>query len=461
MIRKIIIALLILLILPVSMSYAQQLAFPGAEGYGAYSRGGRGGDVYTVTNLNDSGEGSLRHGIKTSDGPRTIVFAVSGLIQLEEELEVKKDYITIAGQTAPGDGICLRDHALSIDASHIIVRYIRSRLGDEAGNKSDAISIFGGHNIIMDHCSASWSVDEVFSCSTEKDGKLDNVTVQWCIISEALKNSIHHKGEHGYGALIRGCYGAKYSYHHNLFAHNASRNPRPGNYDINSADIDPKGLMFDFRNNVIYNWEGSRPGYDGDKKSVCNYNYVGNYGKPGPDSDKKGYAYSAGCKLFKGYYADNYFFGSIPVDQWELVRFGKDWSKKELRKYKRSRPFPSGPFQTQSPLEAYQSVLQGAGASLTRDEVDVRVVKDVKNGTGSLIDHENEVGGWPEYRTFDVKLDSDGDGMPDAWELSGMLDPEDPSDRNEDEDGDGYTNLEEYLNSMSQHGSDEHTDQNQ
>ncbi len=448
MVRRILILSLIALIIPLSTIISQQLAFPGAEGFGAYSQGGRGGDVYTVSNLNDSGEGSLRHAVKSADGPRTIVFAVSGLIKLKEELEVKKDYITIAGQTAPGDGICLRDNALSIDADHVIVRYIRSRLGDEAGINSDAISIEGGHNIIMDHCSASWSVDEVFSCSTADKNQIDSITVQWCIISEALNNSIHHKGEHGYGALIRGCYGAKYSYHHNLFAHNASRNPRPGNYDRNNAKIDPQGLLFDFRNNVIYNWKGSRPGYDGDKKSVCRYNYVGNYGVAGPDSDEDGYAYSAGCKLFKAHYTDNYFFGSIPDDQWELVRFGEDWSKKEIRKYKQSRAFPSGPIHTKTPAEAYQSVIKGAGASHARDEVDIRVVNDVKNGTGSLIDHENDVGGWPEYRTYDFKMDSDGDGMPDEWELSLMLNPYDPSDRNGDDDHDGYTNLEEYLNGL-------------
>ena len=135
------------------------IAFPGAEGFGAWSKGGRGGDVYTVTNLKDNGKGSLRYGIENADGPRTIVFAVSGLIQLESPLTVENDYITIAGQTAPGDGICLRDACLVIKVDHVIVRYIRSRLGAEAGRESDAISISRGHNIILDHCSASWSVD--------------------------------------------------------------------------------------------------------------------------------------------------------------------------------------------------------------------------------------------------------------------------------------------------------------
>ncbi|MDD5011318.1 MAG: pectate lyase, partial [Phycisphaerae bacterium] len=222
--------------------YGEVRAFPGAEGWGAYALGGRGGDVYHVTNLNDTGAGSLRYGITSAGGtsstPRTIVFDVSGTIHLASTLSVNKSYITIAGQTAPGDGICLRDRRLGISASHIIVRYLRCRLGDESLTEDDAISISSGSNIIMDHMSASWSVDEVFSCSTSQPS-LTNVTVQWSIISEALWHSVHDKGTHSYGALIRGCYDAKYTYHHNLFAHNYSRNPRPGNYDSTVSDGNP------------------------------------------------------------------------------------------------------------------------------------------------------------------------------------------------------------------------------
>ena len=329
------------------------LSFPGAEGFGAHAMGGRGGDVFTVTNLNDSGAGSLREGIESATGSRAIVFAVSGLIRLKSTLEVDRDYITIAGQSAPGDGICLRDAALEVKADHVVIRYIRSRLGDEGGKQSDAISISSGHHIILDHCSASWSVDECFSCSTGDAGEIDNVTVQWSIISEALNNSIHHKGPHGYGALIRGCYGAKYSYHHNLFAHNKSRNPRPGNYDRNPSHLDPEGLQFDFRNNVMYNWDGSRPGYDADSESVCRYNYVNNYGKPGPDSDKSGWAYSAGCKLFKAYYSGNHFFGNIPEDPWSLVDFGDDWTEAEMAQYKQISQFSTGSIVTETAEDAY------------------------------------------------------------------------------------------------------------
>ena len=439
---------ILVLILGVSHLNAQQLAFPGAEGFGAYAKGGRGGDVYTVTNLTDFGAGSLRYGIQTASGPRTIVFAVSGLIKLNGTLSVDKDNITIAGQTAPGDGICLRDGCLEVKADNVIVRYIRSRLGAEAGRESDAISITRGHNVILDHCSASWSVDECFSCSTGDKDRIDSVTVQWSIISEALENSIHSKGAHSYGALIRGCYGAKYSYHHNLFAHNRSRNPRPGNYDENTALLDPEGLLFDYRNNVMYNWGGSRPGYDGDKESVCRYNYVGNYGKPGPNSNTTGYAYSAGCKLFRAYYEGNYFFGQIPADPWSLVTYSGTWTSTEKDDYKMTEPFPTGPIVTETAQDAYNNVMAHVGASRVRDAVDARVINDVENGTGSIIDDQSEVGGWPVYNTYNVQTDTDLDGMSDKWETENGLNPNDPEDRNGDRNSDGYTNLEEYLHAV-------------
>ena len=426
---------------------AQQLAFPTAEGFGAYSLGGRGGDVYHVTNLDDNGAGSLRYGIENAGGPRTIVFDISGTIILEDRLTINKSYLTIAGQTAPGDGICLRDYQFQISASHVIVRYIRSRLGDQAGQESDAISITSGKNIIVDHCSAGWSVDEVFSCSTGDPDDIDKVTVQWCIISEGLMNSIHEKGAHSYGALIRGCYGAQYSYLHNLFAHNNSRNPRPGNYDENTHLLDPLGLQFDFRNNVMYNWGGSRPGYDADSESVCRYNYVGNYGKPGPDSDRTGYAYKAGSKHFRAYYSGNHFFGKIPTDQWSLVTFSS-FSSSEIAAYKRPIPYSTGRVETLTALEAYSTVMAHVGASLSRDPVDVRVIDDVQNGTGSIIDSPSDVGGWPLLNALPAPLDTDQDGMPDSWENDNGLNPNDPSDRNDDNRGNGYTNLEEYLNEL-------------
>jgi len=278
--------LLIIVALSYQAAFALTPAFPRAEGAGAYALGGRGGDVYYVTNLNDSGAGSLRDGIDTASGPRTIVFAVSGIIQLQSNLTVR-DYITVAGQTAPGDGICVRDYTFRIDGDHIIVRFIRSRLGDESLQEADSMSITGGDHIIMDHCSASWSVDETFSCS---DGGR-NVTVQWCIISEALENSIHYKGAHSYCALVRGHHGAEVTYHHNIFAHAASRMPRPGNY--NSYSDDPEGFRFGFRNNVIYNFGGDSPGGNGDAEAITAHNFINNYYKPGPDSDP-----ATNCDIF-------------------------------------------------------------------------------------------------------------------------------------------------------------------
>lgn len=421
-------------------------AFPGAEGFGAYATGGRGGDVYIVTNLKDSGPGSLRHGVESSHGPRTIVFEVSGTVKLKSNLILQHDFLTIAGQTAPGDGICLRDGSLIVAADHVIVRYIRSRLGSESGVEADAISVARGHHVILDHCSASWSVDECLSVSTGRKGAIDSVTVQWCIISEALDSSIHSKGPHGYGALVRGCYGASYTYHHDLFAHNHTRNPRPGNYDYNNHTRDPAGLLLDFRNNVIYNWEGRWPGYDADTGSVCRYNYVGNYLVPGPDSRLPGWAYDAGSKYFRAYYEGNVFNGKMPADPWSLVRFGENWSEEDMAAYKRNVPFPTGPMTTDPAPLAYEMVLGSAGASRVRDMTDARVVKEVMNGTGRIIDSQEQVGGWEEYKIYDIQADTDRDGMPDEWETARGLNPNDPGDRNGDRLGDGFTNLEEYLN---------------
>ncbi len=218
---------------------AQQDAFPGAEGFGRFASGGRGGDVYHVINLNDDGEGSLRHGIEHASGPRTIVFDISGNIELTSRLSVKKPNITIAGQTAPGEGITLRGQALYVDRDHIVVRYLRCRFGDISGAQSDAISITGGHNIILDHVSTSWSVDETLSCQSED---VDSLTVQWCMITESLRHSIHEKGSHGYGGIIGG---QRQSFHHNLYAHHSSRSPKV---------TGRRHCEVDFRNNVIYNW---------------------------------------------------------------------------------------------------------------------------------------------------------------------------------------------------------------
>src|SRR3990172_5507517 len=244
-------------------------AFPGAEGFGAFSQGGRGGRVLFVNNLNDDGAGSLREACRTK-GPRIVVFRVGGIIELKSNLKITEPYITIAGQTAPGDGICLKNFTLWVKNTHdVVIRYIRSRPGDQMKVEQDAISIDTSKNVIIDHCSASWGTDETLSVT----GKgCTNVTVQWCMITESLDNSVHHKGRHGYGSLFR--LDGNVSVHHNLYAHNSSRNPRPGTY----GDVRRGGLL-DFRNNVIYNW-GVRAGYSAEDKITMNY--IANYLKPGP-----------------------------------------------------------------------------------------------------------------------------------------------------------------------------------
>ena len=419
-------------------------AFPGAEGFGAGSMGGRGGKVLLVTNLNDSGPGSLRTAVET-DGPRTIIFRVSGTIALKSAIVITKSHITIAGQTTPGDGICLKNYALVIAADHVIVRYIRCRPGDNAKAESDSMSISSGHDIIVDHCSASWSVDETLSASSR--GRLGNVTVQWCIISESLNDSIHHKGPHGYGSLIRGSFGNGYTYHHNLYAHHRARLPRPGNYIDRTRD--PEGFVLDFRNNVVYNWAGRAAGYNADgsngTNSITKMNFVGNYYKTGVNSTGS-LAFSESTKSAKAWFSGNCMNGSYPDDPWSLVSFSK-FSTEDMKTYKQSSSIPVPAVTTDDAMTAYKRVLAESGAILPkRDAVDTRIVDDVKNRTGKIIDDEQQVGGWPELKSIAPPEDSDKDGMPNTWEKQHGLNPDDPADRNADADADGYTNLEEYLN---------------
>jgi hypothetical protein len=419
-------------------------AFPGAEGFGAQSLGGRGGKVLFVTNLNDSGPGSLRAAID-AEGPRTVIFRISGTIALKSALVIAKPHITIAGQTAPGDGVCLKNHALVIAADNVIVRYVRCRPGDNAKSESDALSVSSGRDIIIDHCSASWSVDETLSASSS--GRLGNVTVQWCVISESLHDSIHHKGPHGYGSLIRGGFGNGYTYHHNLYAHHHARLPRPGNYNDRSRD--PKGFILDFRNNVIYNWAGSAAGYNADGSNSCEsitrMNFVGNYYKSGVNSTGN-LAFSESTTSAGAYFSGNYMNGSCPGDPWSLVTF-REFTREDLEAYKQSDPIPVPPVKTNNAVTAYKRVTEEAGAVLPkRDAVDARIVNEVRNGTGKIIDDEDEVGGWPELKSAPPPEDCDADGMADDWERRNGLNAGEPDDRNGDADGDGYTNLEEYLN---------------
>lgn len=428
-----------------SSIYAQQTetlpAFPGAEGFGAHSVGGRGGRVIEVTNLNDDGPGSLREAIEVNE-PRIVVFRVSGYIELESNLTIRNPYITIAGQTAPGDGICLKNYMLGVSADHVIVRYLRVRPGDNEEVEVDGLWVSRGRNIIIDHCSVSWGVDETLSVASD-DVDLGNVTIQWCMITESLNCAIHSKGCHGYGSLVRGGWGNGYTFHHNLYAHHRGRSPRPGNY--NNHNIDPNGLIFDFRNNVVYNWSGSYAGYNADVDSVTGMNFIGNYYIQGPDSSGN-YAFREQCPYSKAYFSDNWMDGNRPRDPWSLVRFD-GFSQTWIAAYELLEPIIVPPVGTDDGLTAYELVLADAGTTFPqRDAVDVRVVDDVINGTGGIIDDEDEVGGWPELESDSPPVDTDHDGMSDDWERVCCLDPYDSSDASGDRDGDGYTNIEEYIN---------------
>ena len=432
--------------------WGEPVAFPGAEGFAAYAKGGREGDVYIVTNVNDSGSGSLREGIRSANGPRTIVFAVSGIIQLESRLKVDKDYLTIAGQTAPGDGICFRDYTFEILADHVIVRYIRSRLGDSAGQVSDAISVTSGRNIILDHCSASWSVDETLSAQSSK---VDLLTVQWCMVTESLNQSIHNKGDHGYGGIIGSL---RQTYHHNLFAHHTSRNPKV---------TGRRHCEVDFRNNVIFNW-GFNSCYDGTASYI---NWANNYYRAGPGTSNKvrgrifelddGDIEAGGNnspedsqKYETSLFAEgNYVHGfpAITADNWDGGIDFKSGAGEEKSRAVVAFDFPRITEQTAE--AAYAFVLASAGASKVRDVIDKRIIDEVKAGKSTYgrlghIDTPVDVGGWPDYRSTVAPADVDLDGIPDDWEVNNGLNPKNAADRNHYELNADYTNLEVYLNSL-------------
>ncbi len=428
-------------------------AFSGAEGFGKYTIGGRGGKVFEVTNLNNCGLGSLREAID-ANGPRTIVFRTSGNIELQSTLKITNPNITIAGQTAPGDGICIKNYPLITATDEIIIRHMRFRLGHSGKPQPlDAMCVSGhGRNVIIDHCSASWGVDETLSVANDLgEAGLPspaNVTIQWCIISESLNKSVHPKGEHGYATLAKGGWGNGYSFHHNLYAHHKARSPYPGNYTDKS--IDPQGLIFDFRNNVIYNWAGEFAGYNTQSgaDSVTRMNFIANYYKPGPNS-MGNYAFRQKVLASKAYFADNWMNGARPDDPWSIVLFGNSWTDEQRGAYKQSQPIPVPETPTDDTQTAYEKVLAGAGATCPkRDYVDMRIVHEVQNGTGSIINSERDVGDWPKLRSTPPPPDCDHDGLPDSWELEKGLNPNNATDTNLDRDADGYTNIEEYLNSL-------------
>ena len=408
----------LLLALPVTAS--ELPSFPGAEGFGATTPGGRGGKVLIVSNLNDSGRGSLRAALE-AEGPRIVVFRVSGLIDLQSPIRVREPFVTVAGQTAPGDGICLRRFGLSIDTHDVVVRHLRSRPGDVSGTEVDGLAVGGtSRNVVVDHCSVSWSVDENLSPS----GGISDITVQWCIIAEGLNRGVHSKGAHGYGSLVRASGGL--TMHHNLWAHNQSRNPRLGdNYGR------PPFPRFDVRNNVIYDAGGAS--IAGDSFEA---NYVGNYLKNGPETPPNSAIFAPTERAALRFFLS----GNHPAGMRPFARPGAETVQ---------TAFPAPPVKTDSPLEAFRRVLAEAGASQPkRDAVDARIVADVLNGTGAHIDSQWEAGGWPEYRSARPPRDTDRDGMPDEWETARGLDPRNAADAARDRNGDGYTNIEEYLNEL-------------
>ena len=457
----------ILFLLPGYFSYKSFLtdnfiAFPGAEGFGKYTSGGRGGMVYIVTNLNNDGPGSFREAAEAKV-PRIIVFAISGTIHLETKLSIKGN-ATIAGQTAPGDGICLADQSVLLGGDNIIVRYMRFRMGDKYqrggmvdGNGGD--DAFGGvrrKNIMIDHCSMSWSTDEV--CSVYMG---DSTTLQWNIISEPLNYSYHFETgdkdyeHHGFG----GIWGGKHlSAHHNLFAHCNSRNPR-----FNGIRNTPDENV-DFRNNVIYNW-GSNNIYAGEGG---NYNLVNNYYKYGHSTNRNvkfrivnpGKWENPVIPYGKYYVNGNCVDEAKDVSEnnWLGIHMGNGGTEDDKKNAVVNKPFSAEFIYTQSAAAAYDAVLKEGGASYRRDTLDARIISNVKNRTGGFIDvqggyphgtaYELTLNAWPVLRSLPAPVDSDKDGMPDDWEKKKGLKPADAGDASAYKLDRYYTNIEVYINSL-------------
>ncbi len=437
-------------------------AFPYAEGGGSVAQGGRGTDVYVVTSLDDSNvkdpePGTLRYAV-TQRGHRMVVFKVAGIIHLTQPLRISNGYISILGQSAPGDGICIADNPLIIEADEVVLRFLRVRMGDTIGREWDALSVNNSRNVIIDHCSFSWSTDECVSCYGN-----ENFTLQYCFITESLRKSVHLKGDHGYGGIWGG---TNASFHHNLLAHHDSRNPRFDHDYVNNTHRGP----IDFVNNVVYNWGGnSAYGGEGVGKART-INFVANYFKPGPATGSKvrtrlvnPWTSCSNCTdKYPGtvlppkiYLTGNYMDGSPEVSE-------DNWKGATTTLSKADSPFTmSVDIATQTAADAYETVLAKAGCSLVRDAVDTRIVQEVRNGTythkggngstGGLIDSQTDVGGWPQYNATESPKDSDGDGIPDEWETANGLNPNSYADATQMTINKGYTNLEVYLNSIVAH----------
>ena len=441
------------------VTLAQVPSFPGAEGYGAESIGGRGGRVIEVTNLSDAGTGSLRAACEAT-GARTVVFKVGGTI-VTAGIAIKNPYITIAGQTAPGGGICLKlsttpsgnaeYNCMAIMTHDVIVRNIRFRAGTGSGipgqpatysssSETDAFGLYRSSKVIIDHCSMSWATDGNFDMWFSND----HITVQNCLISESLHNSTHSSGPHSKGFLLgsddagAGCVNYL-SIHHNLIADNDERSPRvEGNQYLQLV------------NNVVYNWGGATSVItSGQSLTGVQYakaDYISNYYKAGPDS-----RYDYGVEIGSSSGAKVYVSGNISPSRPSLANPEWNFVSGNSSSFRSLTPFCTGltyPVTVTEYPTFVNSLFDNVGAIIPRDAVDTRVVNDAINNTGAIIDHPSEVGGWPVLASGTAPIDTDHDGMPDSWETAHGLNLNNPADGATDLNNDGYTNLEDYINSL-------------
>ncbi len=488
------------------------LGFYGADGYGKYTTGGRGGKVIEVTNLNDSGPGSLSAACEEEEGPRIIVFKVSGVINtIDHPIHIKNGNgdITIAGETAPGDGICIASNSFTVDADNVIIRYMTFRSGDtlnaagkytggEAGVGVDALTITGSR-VIIDHCTVGWGTDETLSVTHNGDKYPTDISVQWCTVAESLYSNPNIHTRLGLASLVYGAKGSRYSFHHNIYASHISRIPGLGN----DCDCGECTFSFEFYNNVVYNWDGTSSGKcaksdtTGEHIRVINADFVNNYYIPGPDSDGN-YIYSEAVYGNSLYAAGNMMNDKAVSDVKDVVIFEDDVKATSANPYYNYvNPETGAPehdryydydhlagfwrpekladsmlTHEQSAKDAYTDVMLFAGHSLSRDTLDTGLIESIRSKKGQCIHSPFESAGWsqgqpptatgknyvawmeenyPKMASYDSYIDSDHDGMSDAWEDFMKLDKNDPKDAgykvytNAAYDGSGYTNLDVFL----------------
>lgn len=434
--------------------------FPGAVGFGSTTPAGRGGAILEVTSLDDDGPGTLREAVQTP-GPRSIVFRTSGTITLKTHLEIHQPFLTIAGQTAPGDGILINGAGIVIFTHDILIQHVRVRPGafaDIQPEHNDSIAILGqdaganndAFHIVLDHVSASWSEDEVLSSGF---GAHD-LTISWSIISEALDQARHDKGSHSAGLLLSDDTNCV-SVHHSLLAHNAFRNP-----------LLSGGGRHDIANNVMYNWRDIATEISPQNR-IMQTNLVANCYLPGPSSNRdiREAIYHTGdpgryivdaTELLAGAGQPNLFVqgNHAPhrpdetANEWAIVGNGWDGALAP-ETFRVMQPFGAPTIPLLAAADACTLVLDGVGALRPRrDVVDSRVIDDVRQGKGRIIDKPEDVGGFPVMNAAAPEPDTDHDGMSDAWEMQNGLNPNDATDAVLDADSDGYTNIEHYLHSL-------------